>query len=79
MQIEHHNLHHEFPEYGERISHLKASNAHFVKLLDEYDRLDSQVRKIEMQGSLISDGEMEILKMDRVHLKDKLFAYLKAA
>lgn len=77
MQIEHHDLHHEFPEYSERIHHLKTSDAHFARLFEEYDRLDHQIRRIEMEGSLVSDAEMEALKMDRVHLKDKLYAYLK--
>jgi uncharacterized protein len=77
MQIEHHDLHREFPEYGDRIHLLKTSNTHFAKLFDEYDRLDHQVRRIELQGSLLSDAEMEAMKMDRVHLKDKLYAYLK--
>lgn len=77
MQIEHHDLHHEFPEYSERIHQLKTSDAHFARLFAEYDRLDHQIRHIEMDGSLISDGEMEVLKMDRVLLKDKLYVYLK--
>lgn len=78
MQIEHHNLHREFPEYGDRINLLKTSDAHFSKLFNEYDALDHQVRRIEMEGSLISDAEMEAMKLKRVHLKDKLYAYLKA-
>ena len=77
MQIEHHDLHHEFPEYSERIHQLKTSDAHFARLFEEYDKLDHQIRRIEIQGNLISDAEMEALKLDRVHLKDKLYAYLK--
>jgi uncharacterized protein YdcH (DUF465 family) len=77
MQIEHHDLHHEFPEYAERIHQLKTSDAHFAKLFGEYDRLDHEVRRIEEAGSLISDAEMEEMKLERVHLKDKLYAYLK--
>lgn len=76
MQIEHHSLQSEFPEHAERIQHLKTSDAHFVKLFDEYDRLNHEVRRIELEGSLISDVELDGLKMDRVHLKDKLYAYL---
>ena len=77
MQIEHHDLHHEFPEYGERIHQLKLSDAHFARLFNEYDLLDHEIRRIELAGSLISDGEMDTLKLSRVHLKDKLYAYLK--
>lgn len=79
MQVEHHDLHHEFPEYGERISLLKTSDAHFARLFNEYDQLDHQIRRIENAGSLISDSELETLKLKRVHLKDELFAYLTKA
>ena len=77
MQVEHHDLHHEFPEYGEKIHKLKTSDAHFARLFKEYDELDHKVRRIENAGSPISDSEMETLKMKRVHLKDALFAYLR--
>lgn len=71
-----HDLHHEFPEYGDRIHALKISDAHFSRLFNEYDQLTHQIRRIELGGSLIGDTEMEKLKMDRVHLKDKLYAYI---
>lgn len=77
MQLEHHDLHHEFPEHKERIHHLKTTDAHFGKLFDEYDLLDHKVRTLEEAGLLISDSEMEALKLDRVRLKDELYAYLK--
>jgi uncharacterized protein len=76
MRIENHNLHHEFPEYGERIHNLKITDAHFAKLFDEYDRLDHQVRRIEEKGSLIADAELETLKMRRIHLKDNLYSLM---
>lgn len=77
MQVEHHDLHHEFPEYREKIHTLKTTDAHFARLFNEYDQLDHEVRRIENSGSLISDTELESLKLKRVHLKDELFAYLK--
>jgi hypothetical protein len=30
-----HDLHHEFPQYAERIHHLKVSDGHFRRLFDE--------------------------------------------
>ena len=77
MQIDHHDLHSEFPEFKDRISLLKTTDAHFAKLFDEYDTLDHEVRRIEQEDSPIGDAEMEAMKMNRVHLKDKLYAYLK--
>ncbi len=76
MKITPHDLHHEFPEYNEKIHTLKISDAHFAKLFNEYDKLDHEIRHIEEQGSLISDQEIEKLKLQRIHLKDKLYAYL---
>jgi len=76
MQVEHHGLHHEFPEYGDKIHALKTSDAHFARLFNEYDQLDHEIRRIENAGSLISDTELEGLKLKRVRLKDELFAYL---
>jgi uncharacterized protein YdcH (DUF465 family) len=76
VQIEHHDLHHEFPEYKERIRYLKMSNAHFAKLFTEYDLLDHGIRAMENQGSPVADSEMESMKLKRVRLKDELFAYL---
>jgi len=79
MLIDHHDLHHEFPEYSTQIHALKLSDAHFTKLFNEYDELDHEIRRIEMGGLLISDSEMEKLKLKRIHLKDKLYAYLQKA
>lgn len=76
MQLEHHDLHHEFPEHKERIHELKTTDGHFGKLFTEYDLLDHKVRTLEEGGLLISDPEMEALKLDRVRLKDELYAYL---
>ena len=76
MKIDHHDLHHDFPEYSARIHSLKLSDAHFAKLFTEYDQLAHEVRRIELEGSLISDSELETLKLKRIHLKDTLYAYL---
>jgi uncharacterized protein YdcH (DUF465 family) len=76
MQLEHHDLHSEFPEHKDRIHELKTTDAHFGKLFSEYDVLDHKVRNLEEGGLLISDKEMEAFKLDRVRLKDELYAYL---
>ena len=77
MQLDHHDLHHEFPEYGSRIHELKTSDHHFAKLFGEYDKLDHEIRRIEQDGAKIADAELEKLKYSRIHLKDQLYAYLK--
>ena len=79
MRIDPHDLHHDFPEYANRIHELKLGNAHFAKLFEDYDKLTHDIRRIEAADSPIADAEMEKLKYARVHLKDQLFAMLKAA
>ena len=76
MKIEPHGLYHDFPELSDRIHTLKIQDADFSKLFDEYDRLDHEIRRLEEGGLLIADSEMEELKLKRVHLKDKLYAYM---
>ena len=39
MLVEHHDLHHEFPEYLDHIHSLKTSSEQFGHLYDEYHRL----------------------------------------
>jgi uncharacterized protein YdcH (DUF465 family) len=75
--VEHHDLHHDFPEMGEQIRSLKMKDRHFARLFDEYHELDREVRKIEEDVEPTSDEHLEQLKMRRVHLKDDLYTMLK--
>lgn len=77
--VEHHDLHHDFPEMGEQIRSLKMKDRHFARLFDEYHELDREVRKIEEEVEATSDDHLEQLKMRRVHLKDDLYTMLKQA
>ena len=78
MVLEPHDLHHEFPEYGEAIHALKLSNAHFARLFDEYHELNKHVQRVEMLAELTTDAELEELKKQRLKLKDDLYAILKS-
>ena len=74
-----HDLAKEFPEYKERIHELKGSDAHFAKLFREYQELDKKLLHIEQEAEPASNEAAEALKKQRVQLKDRLFAMLKAA
>lgn len=76
---EHHDLIHELPEFRDKIHELKVSNAHFARLFDEYHELDHEVRRIEQGVETPSDAYLEDQKKKRLHLKDQLYAMLKAA
>ena len=43
MSVEHHDLHHEFPELNDKILEMKTNNNHFRRLFDEYHELTTQL------------------------------------
>lgn len=73
MELEKHDLHHEFPEHYERIHKLKIENAHFAKMFDQYHDLNREVRRIEEGVENTSDEYLEDLKKKRLLLKDQLY------
>jgi uncharacterized protein YdcH (DUF465 family) len=77
LRVDSHELHHEFPEFHQRIHDLKVGDAHFARLFGEYDALTHEIRNIEAADSRIGDADLEKLKLRRVHLKDTLYAYLQ--
>lgn len=76
MQIEKHDLVHEFPEFRERIHELKMNDRHFARLFDEYHEVEHEVRRIEEGNETPSDEYLEDRKKRRVQLKDDLYAML---
>jgi uncharacterized protein YdcH (DUF465 family) len=79
MSIENYSLAQEFPEFRSQIHELKTSNNHFSKLFAEYDELAHEIHRIETGGEAASDERLEILKKQRLNLKDELFGMLKSA
>lgn len=78
MNIEHHDLAHEFPEHREKIHSLKMDNAHFLKLFDAYHAITKDVERIEGEGIPVSDATLAALKKERALLKDQLYAMIVA-
>ena len=77
MPLEKHDLIHELPEHREKIHELKMNNAHFSRLFSQYHDVDHAVHRIETGAENTSDEELEVLKKERLHLKDQLFAMIK--
>lgn len=77
MLGETHDLVHEFPDLNGRIEALRENDAHFAELMDEYDRLDAEIRRLEELGQPVCDETMEDLKKKRVSLKDRLYLALQ--
>lgn len=74
--IDKHDLHHEFPEYYDRIHELKTNNSHFARLFEEYHDLNREILRIE-EGVENTTGEyLEELKKKRLLYKDKLYGMI---
>jgi len=76
MELQQHDLHHEFPEHKDAIHQLKTGNHHFAKLFDEYHRMNKDIRRIEENEEPVTDIAIEDMKKLRLKLKDELHAML---
>ena len=77
MTLENHSLINEFPELRERIHQMKMSDTRFAKLFADYDQMEHLVHRIESGAEAATDERLEILKKQRLGLKDQLFTLLK--
>jgi len=74
--LEKHDLHHEFPEYFDRIHELKMSSRHFARLFDEYHDINREVRRVEEGVENRTDEYLENLKKKRLLFKDRLYGMI---
>lgn len=77
MPINHHPLLTEFPEDHEAIHALKLENAHFRKLMDEYESVDKEVFRMEEGIETPEDTVLTEAKKKRLDLKDQLAAMIQ--
>lgn len=75
--IKKHILTEAFPEFEDKINHLKLENNHFKKLFDSYDNLDHEIYRIETNAEPATDDVLNKLRMERVHLKDEIYDFLQ--
>lgn len=78
MELQLHDLHHEFPEYKDAIHALKTGSHHFARLFDEYHKVNKDIRRIEENVEPVTDVALEEMKKRRLRLKDELHAMLRA-
>ena len=57
---------------------LKADNAHYARLADEYHEVNRQVHRIEAETEAASDDRAEALKKQRLGLLDEITAIVSA-
>ncbi|WGE89538.1 YdcH family protein [Actinobacillus arthritidis] len=66
-----------FPEFRELITQLKNSDTHFSRLFDKHNELDQRIKNMESNIELATNDEIEVLKKEKLHIKDELYAILK--
>ena len=79
MDLLNHDLAHEFPQYLDKMQKLKKTDPHFAKLFTEYDEDDHAIKKYELGAAVISDDALEVLKKQRLHIKDQIYQILLKA
>jgi len=73
-----HELHEEFPEHAEKMTALKTSDAHFIKMADEYHEINRAVHRAETNVEPTDDLHMAEMRKQRAGLKDEIYRYLSA-
>lgn len=73
-----HELAEEFPEFVEKMSAMKQSDAHFSKLADEYHDVNRQVHRAETNVEPMSEQAESELRKQRSALKDEIYGMLTA-
>lgn len=74
-----HTLAEEFPGQMDRIHELKVSDAHFARLLKEYDEVNDKVHLAETNVDPVEQLTEVELRKRRLNLKDQISAYLAKA
>jgi len=77
MLGEHHDVDHEFPEYHEKIDQISDRDPEFAALRKEHDRLDSEIRELELHNQPVADTYLEDQKKKRALLKDRIYEILR--
>jgi uncharacterized protein YdcH (DUF465 family) len=68
-----------FPEYRELITQLKTSDNHFGRLFDQHNTLDQKIKNMESRIEAGSHDAIELLKKEKLLLKDQLYTILRKA
>ncbi|MFZ1545579.1 MAG: DUF465 domain-containing protein [Candidatus Nitrotoga sp.] len=66
-------------EYRDIITQMKqnnAANAHFLKIFDRHNELDSQITKAENGETHLTNTELEVLKKEKLLLKDEAYSLI---
>lgn len=73
-----HDLYEDFPEKAEAIHAMKAKDAHFARLVDEYHAVNRAVHRAETRLDALSSEHETELRQTRMRLKDQIWKQLAA-
>lgn len=68
-----------FPEYRDLITQLKTTDHHFMRLFEEHNALDQKIKNMESRIETGTHEQIELIKKEKLLLKDQLYAILKKA
>jgi hypothetical protein len=74
-----HTLGEEFPGSLDAIHALKATDPKFAKLLRDYDEVNDRVHRAETRIDALSDEAEQMLRRQRLAIKDAIASALAAA
>ena len=68
-----------FPEYRDLITRLKSegTNTRFLNLFEKHNDLDHQIKALEDRDAGGIHTEIEVMKKEKLHIKDELYAILR--
>lgn len=74
-----HEIQDEFPEHAEKLHALKLSDVRFAKLLEDYRDVNRAVHRAETEVEPVGDAQMEVMRKQRLVLKDEIYGMLTKA
>lgn len=74
-----HELAEEFPDQHDLIAALKARDAHFANLAEQYHAINRAVHRVETDVEPTDDLNLVEMRKTRLSLKDQIAAALRAA
>ncbi len=72
-----HELPEEFPQYAEKISELRQSDAHFARLADEYHALNHKIHLAETHVEPTDEIHEAEMRKERLAIKDQIWHILQ--
>ncbi|MEQ9547586.1 MAG: DUF465 domain-containing protein [Marinobacter sp.] len=76
MGISSHELHDEFPQFGDLIDELNRNDPKFQENFKRYTALDQEIEGLELRDAPIGDDKLHRMKQQRLELKDDIYQTL---